>query len=157
MAYLIEKVTVLFSRGETFMQDPLLIYLRHLILCVVIFSFGAFPSNAGAEEQAALWSELGSGNHFAMLRHAIAPGTGDPPGFDLNNCRTQRNLSEEGRIQSRLIGQRFRDQGLSEVLVFSSQWCRCLETAKLLNLGEVEELPTLNSFFADFSREEEQT
>lgn len=131
--------------------------LRKLLFCFTMLFFAAFPSRGDAEEQAALWSELGSGNHFVILRHAIAPGMGDPVGFDLNDCRTQRNLSDEGRRQAGLIGQRFREEGFSEARVFSSQWCRCLETARLLNLGKVTELPALNSFFADFDKEEQQT
>lgn len=83
-----------------------------------------------------------------MLRHAWAPGTGDPPGFDLADCATQRNLDAEGRAQARRMGERLRASGLAEAKVFTSEWCRCRETAKLLGLGEPVPLPALNSFFA---------
>lgn len=94
---------------------------------------------------------------MAFIRHSYAPGTSDPPVFVLRDCSTQRNLSEDGRIQSRTIGDFFRAQGIKDALVYSSQWCRCLETANLLGLGPVEELPALNSFFEEPVRGPEQT
>ncbi len=110
-----------------------------------------------AEEDIALWSALRSGGHVALLRHAIAPGTGDPPEFTLHDCGTQRNLSDEGRDQAARIGARFRANGIQTARVYSSQWCRCLETARLLELGPVEELPILNSFFGRYERRARQT
>ena len=104
-----------------------------------------------------VWNALKSGNHFALLRHATAPGIGDPPDFELGKCSTQRNLSEDGINQAVKIGERFRANGIDKARVFSSQWCRCLETAKMLGLGPVEELPVLNSFFQKYEREELQT
>ena len=89
---------------------------------------------------------IGSGQ-VLLLRHALAPGTGDPPGFRHGDCSTQRNLDETGRRQARLLGDWLRDQGLARARIYSSQWCRCLETARLLRLGPVTELPALNSFF----------
>ena len=82
-----------------------------------------------------------------LLRHALAPGTGDPPGFQLDDCSTQRNLSEAGREQARALGDRLRTAGIEEARVYSSRWCRCLETAKLLALGPVQPEPALDSFF----------
>ena len=94
---------------------------------------------------------------MALLRHAIAPGTGDPSDFTLRDCSTQRNLSDQGREQAVRIGKRFRGHGIMTAGVYSSQWCRCLDTAELLDLGPVEELPALNSFFQDFGRRDAQT
>lgn len=94
---------------------------------------------------------------MALLRHAIAPGTGDPPVFTIGDCGTQRNLSDEGRAQAARIGARFRANGIPAVRVFSSQWCRCLETSRHLELGPVQELPFLNSFFASPEHGDEQT
>ncbi len=88
-----------------------------------------------------------------MIRHATAPGTNDPSGFRLEDCATQRNLSAEGRTQAVRIGNLFRANSIAEARVFSSQWCRCLDTARLMNLGEVRPQPLLNSFFQDRSRE----
>ncbi len=121
-----------------------------LCLCCSVSAFSS-------DEDTQLWKMLQSGEHLALLRHAIAPGTGDPPQFELGQCATQRNLSEEGRAQAVKIGDRFREQGITSAQVFSSQWCRCLETAKLLGLGPVEELAALNSFFQQYERRESQT
>ena len=107
-----------------------------------------------------LWSILrqSKGNSHAILfRHAIAPGGGDPPQFQLNDCSTQRNLSEEGRKQAVKIGQELKRRKIPIAKVLSSQWCRCLETARLMELGEVQAYPPLNSFFSDRSRTTEQT
>ena len=82
-----------------------------------------------------------------MLRHAHAPGNGDPPGFRLGDCATQRNLGDDGRSQARRIGERLRSAGIAGARIWSSQWCRCLDTARLLGLGTVHELAALNSFF----------
>lgn len=91
---------------------------------------------------------LHEGGYVVMLRHALAPGVGDPANFRLDDCATQRNLSADGRSQARRLGERFRAHGIYEARVYSSQWCRCLETAALLDLGPVQELPALNSFFS---------
>ncbi len=128
------------------MRPPLLGFLFLVI---------TFP--ALAVDEAVLWHALRSGSHIALMRHAIAPGVGDPEEFVLDDCGTQRNLSDAGRAQSRLIGDRFRRNGINAAAVFSSQWCRCLETAKLLNLGTVQALPMLNSFFRQFQRQTAQT
>ena len=88
-----------------------------------------------------------SSGQVLMIRHALAPGTGDPASFQLRDCSTQRNLDERGRAQSVAIGQWLRDKGLTDVAVYSSQWCRCLETAELMGLAPVQELPALNSFY----------
>lgn len=104
-----------------------------------------------------LWQKVRSGEHVAMIRHALAPGTGDPPGFMIDQCATQRNLSEKGRDQARFIGDLFRQNGIQQARIYSSQWCRCLETARLLDLGKVEELPVLNSFFQNFANKTPQT
>jgi len=85
--------------------------------------------------------------HALVIRHAEAPGFGDPPGFRVGDCTTQRNLNDAGRAQARAIGDWLRARGVERARVYSSQWCRCLETAKLLGLGAVTELPALNSFF----------
>ena len=85
--------------------------------------------------------------HVALLRHAIAPGFGDPANFTIGDCSTQRNLSEVGRKQAKRIGDLFRSFGIDEARVFSSEWCRCVETANLLGLGPVTTLPIINSFF----------
>jgi broad specificity phosphatase PhoE len=113
--------------------------------------------NVSAQNREFAWSELIQGRAVAIIRHATAPGLGDPPGFQIGDCSTQRNLSEEGRIQARRIGLFFKHKGIKEATVYSSQWCRCLETARLLSIGPVIELPALNSFFQDSSTGQQQS
>jgi len=127
-----------------------------LLIAALAAVFCSSPAQS-SERDAALWKALHSGGHIALLRHAIAPGTGDPPEFMLGDCRTQRNLSAQGRDQAARIGELFRAHGMQTARVFSSQWCRCLETARLLGLGPVEERPFLNSFFNDYALREPQT
>jgi phosphohistidine phosphatase SixA len=93
-------------------------------------------------------AELAKPGRLLMLRHANAPGTGDPSGFKLDDCSTQRNLDQAGQAQASTLGQRLQKAGVREVRVYSSQWCRCLDTARLLKIGTVEPLSALNSFFA---------
>lgn len=133
----------------------------NVILCsmfvFLLLTFFPFTSWGLVLEGDNLWDELKQDNHFVILRHALAPGTGDPSNFKLNDCSTQRNLSAEGRRQAERIGQLFRDRGHFQAQVYSSGWCRCVDTASLMGLGEVEVLPALNSFFTDFSTKDQQT
>lgn len=87
-----------------------------------------------------------------LMRHALAPGTGDPATFALRDCATQRNLDATGRRQALRIADSLRAADLGPLEVWSSQWCRCLETARLLALGPVTEIPALNSFFRNRDR-----
>ena len=125
-----------------------------VLACAILVSAIPGPSLAG---EVAAWKGLRSGGHVALIRHALAPGTGDPAAFKLDDCSTQRNLSDAGRAQAARIGARFRKEGMETARVLSSQWCRCLETAELLALGPVEELPILNSFYERRENEERQT
>lgn len=124
----------------------------YLLLCI---SVAAPTTLARADIDALLL--LKQPNHFAMIRHALAPGTGDPSDFKVGDCSTQRNLDDQGRKQARSIGDIFKQFGFGQIALFSSQWCRCLDTATLMDLGEVNPQPLLNSFFADRSRAEDQT
>ncbi len=103
----------------------------------------ALPAHADAS----LWRKLHEPGHFAIMRHAEAPGYGDPDNFRLDDCSTQRNLDDKGRAQARAIGDQARANGVAEARLFSSQWCRCKETARLLGFGDPAELPALNSLF----------
>ena len=98
-------------------------------------------------DRAEIIENMLAGGHILMIRHALAPGTGDPANFQIGDCSTQRNLDDRGRDQARAIGDWLRSKGITSARVYSSQWCRCLETAKLLKLGPVAELPALNSFY----------
>ena len=127
--------------------------LKLISLLLVALLSAIAPTHAFAN----LAQDLSDGRHILLMRHADAPGFGDPKGYQLNQCATQRNLGEAGKRQSQIIGQWLKSQGISNARVFSSPWCRCLDTAKLLNLGPVTIAPELGSFFDDMSLEKEQT
>ncbi|SEK94931.1 Phosphohistidine phosphatase SixA [Bosea lupini] len=118
-----------------------------------------FAATAAARESAdALWDALATPGHIALLRHADAPGVGDPAGFRIGDCATQRNLGEQGRAQARRIGDEFRRRGVRVGLVLTSQWCRARDTAQLMSLGTVEDAPeALNSFFGRSGERESAT
>jgi phosphohistidine phosphatase SixA len=103
------------------------------------------------------WKIWQSDGVHALMRHAIAPGTGDPAEFTLGDCTTQRNLDDTGREQARQTGERIRAMGIELTSILTSQWCRCVDTARLLDLGPVQEEPALNSFFRDRSTEAAQS
>ncbi len=104
-----------------------------------------------------LLSELQSGSSLIIMRHADAPGIGDPPGYRIGDCSTQRNLGAHGRQQAKEIGVWLSQQGIGEARVFSSPWCRCLDTAVLLNKGLVTPERALGSFFNEMSDSGKQT
>jgi broad specificity phosphatase PhoE len=116
-------------------------------MAATLLTLGAVAPLQAETDDARALAELSKPGHVLMLRHATAPGFGDPPGFRLDDCATQRNLDAAGRRQARLLGARLRAAGIRRATVYSSQWCRCLETARLLGLGSVRPLPALNSFF----------
>lgn len=122
------------------------------LLLLTVPAFAAAPL-----DEAALWQALQTPGHALLMRHAEAPGLGDPPQFRIDDCGTQRNLSPEGRAQATTIGERLRAHGIGRARVHSSLWCRCLDTARLLGFGAVEPQPALNSFFADASTATSQT
>lgn len=95
-----------------------------------------------------IWQQLRTGRGYAvLLRHALAPGTGDPPGFRLGDCSTQRNLSLEGRRQAIAIGAQWRRERMPVDRVLTSRWCRARDTARLLAVGAVTAYPALDSSF----------
>ena len=111
------------------------------------------PTQAGLPDIALL---LRAGACAVMLRHAQTdPGIGDPPGFRLDRCSTQRNLSATGREQARQIGQWFKVNGLKPASVQTSAWCRCKETAEL-GFGQFAVLGALGSFFDNHNRQESE-
>jgi len=92
-------------------------------------------------------NKLKKGGKLIFIRHAYAPGGGDPINFDINECNTQRNLNNSGRNQADKIGSLFKDNNISTDKVYSSEWCRCKETA-LIAFNEFETKKFLNSFFS---------
>ena len=112
-------------------------------LFALLFSLSAVAADNNEEA----WDALRDGRAVLMLRHALAPGTGDPQKFDINDCSTQRNLNDIGREQARAWKPFLAEHGITEARVFSSQWCRCMDTATGMDMGPVTEWPSLNSFF----------
>ena len=107
-------------------------------LFAILLGFCTAADTAGAGEAEA-WTALRAGRHVALMRHADAPGGfGDPPGFRIDDCATQRNLSAKGRADASRIGARLRSEGIAVERLLSSPWCRCMDTATLLELGPVE-------------------
>ncbi len=106
-----------------------------------------FAAPALASEEAA-WTALRGDGHVALMRHADAPGVvGDPPEFRLDDCSTQRNLSARGRADAAAVGARLKTQGLKLGRILSSPWCRCVDTAKLMDLGAVAIEPAFSNAF----------
>jgi broad specificity phosphatase PhoE len=126
------------GRGQAVRQDrahALAMRWRAVLACAVLILAAAGPAVADDE---ALWTLLRAGGQVIMLRHAGTIGTvGDPPGFQVEDCSTQRNLTEAGREQARKIGEAFRAREIPIARVLSSPWCRCLDTARLA-FGRVE-------------------
>ena len=103
-----------------------------------------FSSQLNASDQA--WNLAQEGNKVILIRHSLAPGGGDPPGFKINDCKTQRNLNRTGINQSKKIGKLFKKNKVPVDQVLSSQWCRCKDTAKYA-FGNFKEFAALNSTF----------
>lgn len=130
---------------------------RKLLAALLLALASALPCLPTTAQAQPAWPALRDGD-IVLLRHANAPGTGDPPGLRLDDCSTQRNLDEAGRRQARRIGEQFRRRGIVVGGVLTSEWCRARETA-------AQAFPALparvdsafNSFFADRSREPAQT
>jgi phosphohistidine phosphatase SixA len=93
------------------------------------------------------WAVLKEPGTIALIRHADAPGAGDPPGWRLGDCRTQRNLSERGRRQARALGDAFRANAIVPEKIVASEWCRTIETATLMQLGPVERQSAFNNAY----------
>ena len=119
--------------------------LSILLAALATFAIPLAGTRASAQEPAAAWAALAKGGHVVLIRHANAPGTGDPPGVKADDCRTQRNLDDFGRAQAKALGETFRARGVRVGRVVSSPWCRCVETARLMALGTVETSASLLS------------
>ena len=137
-----------------FLPFPDLLVTRLLSAVILIAALFLPPGPTAADTRFARLAQPGI---VAIVRHAHAPGTGDSARFRLDDCTTQRNLDERGTKQAREIGTAIRAAGATVDRVLTSQWCRCRDTARLLDLGPVEELPALNSFFRNPDRADRQT
>jgi phosphohistidine phosphatase SixA len=128
-----------------------------LSVCAVLLALIAFPSVSAAQADA--WQLLRQPGHVVFMRHADAPGSGgfgDPPGFRLEDCATQRNLSDEGRAHARRTGDAFRKGGVAFDRVLTSPWCRCKETARLVTGSEAEVFAPLSNLVGRSEHRDEQ-
>lgn len=129
--------------------------MAHLLGWVLLACLSLHGCAYASDSQA--WDALREGRALLLLRHASAPGFGDPANFQLGDCTTQRNLSEQGREESRRWGALLRSQRIEQPRLFSSRWCRARDTAREMHLGKVQPLPALDSFFANRARASQQT
>ena len=125
--------------------------LRLGVLAFLLAVFAMVTSIATAQDL----QKFAEGRQIMMVRHAYAPGNGDPANFRIGDCSTQRNLNDAGRAQAERLGAYIRAQGIEGAEVLTSQWCRCMDTAALLGFGEPEEFTGLNSFYTVPEKEDE--
>jgi broad specificity phosphatase PhoE len=119
---------------------------RFVFAAVALLSLAALPATAVAQADA--WALLRQPGHVVFMRHSDAPGSGgygDPPGYRLDDCATQRNLSDEGRAHARRTGEAFRKHAVAFDRVLTSPWCRCKETARLAMGKEAEPFAPLSN------------
>ena len=114
--------------------------MRKLLILFIIF----IPNTSFSNEK--FVNYLKEGKKIIFMRHALAPGTADPKNFNIDDCSTQRNLSEEGRSQSKKIGNFFKNKNIRIDKVLSSEWCRCKDTANIA-FGNFQTFSALNSFY----------
>ena len=124
-------------------------WIHQFIVLVTVLMLPSIGTVTAADTD---WSIAAKPGHIALMRHAEAPGTGDPKGHRIGDCSTQRNLDKGGRAQASAIGAKFASAGVKFTRVLTSQWCRCTETATLVSGIEPTAFPALNSFIADFGR-----
>ena len=119
--------------------------MSFLKLFIVIFI--SLTTSIKAESDTKIINQLAEGGNFIFIRHAYAPGSGDPINFNLNDCSSQRNLNEEGKLQAKEIGNFFKKNNINIEKIYSSEWCRCIETANIA-FGEFTTKTFLNSFYS---------
>ena len=124
------------------------------ILTGVIFITLLLVTEAFARSELEIIKKNISAN-VIFLRHALAPGVGDPENFIKEDCSTQRNLNDKGRLQARLIGNYLRSTNLKFSQILTSEWCRCIDTARELNLGQWTTFSGLNSFFQVYEKKDQ--
>jgi len=125
--------------------------LTHLVILVVAGLVTTLLPQIAVAKDLLIWDKLQGTNptgYVLLMRHALAPGIGDPENFRLGDCSTQRNLSDEGRLDAKDIGQWLESRDVKLKRVESSRWCRARETAELLNIGPVKLNKNLDSLFS---------
>jgi len=120
-----------------------------LILLLPLLALVSLAARADSADEEAVWSALKNGGYVVLIRHAVTElGVGDLPGFEIGKCATQRNLSAQGRVDAKRIGDAFRRRAIPISEVLSSRWCRCLDTAHIA-FGRASPVPMLDSMFND--------
>jgi phosphohistidine phosphatase SixA len=109
-------------------------------LVALVLGLSLITGVATADDAQDAWAALAAGGHVALIRHGNAPPGygGDPPGFRFDDCKTQRNLDDKGRAQGKALGEAFRRHGVRVERVLSSPVCRCMDTASLMAVGQVD-------------------
>ena len=121
-------------------------FRMRIAVFAILLGLSVASEIARADDAASAWKALRAGGHVALMRHADAPGGfGDPPGFRVDDCATQRNLSARGRADAEKIGARLKSEGIAFEKILSSPWCRCIDTATLLEFGPVKAEPTFGN------------
>ena len=137
------------GQSKILFKKMLKIINKTFIFLFIISCFSNLYSNEN------LIDELKAGEKIVFIRHALAPGNGDPHNIDLNNCNTQRNLNKTGIEQSKRIGLFFENNNIPIDKVLSSEWCRCKDTVKEMKIGKWKTFSGLNSFFQGYSNKNE--
>ena len=126
----------------------------HRILTVIVFTIISFSTETYAQSELEIIRRSISAN-VIFMRHALAPGFGDPHNFIKEDCSTQRNLNNKGRLQARFIGSYLKASEIKFSEILTSEWCRCIDTTKELNLGKWETFSGLNSFFQGHEKKDQ--
>ena len=129
------------------------IKFQNILTCVIFITLLLVTETFARSELEAIKKNISA--NVIFLRHALAPGVGDPENFIKEDCSTQRNLNNKGRLQARLIGNYLRSTNLKFSQILTSEWCRCIDTAKELNLGQWTTFSGLNSFFQEYEKKDQ--
>ena len=126
----------------------------HGILTFIVFTIISFSTETYAQSELEI-IRRGISANVIFMRHALAPGFGDPKNFLKNDCSTQRNLNNKGRLQAKFIGSYLKASEIKFSEILTSEWCRCIDTTKELNLGQWETFSGLNSFFQGHEKKDQ--
>jgi hypothetical protein len=127
--------TTRYATKMLILLTPIVAVLASLLLIALQWISDPSMARAAADEN----------SYVILLRHGDAPGRSEPPGFDLNDCRTQRNLSDKGRSEARELGDLIRARNINVTKALTSRWCRTRETIELMKLGIVQEEPAFDN------------
>ena len=126
--------------------------IKRLVFLVATVLIATLSPHSASARDLVIWDKLQGTNpkgYVLLMRHALAPGIGDPDNFLLGDCRTQRNISDEGRADAQDIGQWLERREVKIYRIETSRWCRAKETAELLNIGPVKLNKNLDSLFLE--------